>query len=123
MTHSLFVLASALCVAACGRGEDTVALKPASAAACEPSAYFLELPTNGGFVLNSEMRDSTSLIPWLTHVLPRRDSAGRIVNVRAAASRTQDLRWLIPAIQRAGGSAYSADSACHISIPALVPSL
>jgi hypothetical protein len=105
---------------ACGRAE-SASLREPDSQSCTADAYLLALPASGGFVLNSELRDSAALSGWLRNVLPRRTGTGRNVNVVAAQSRQRELDWLVPAIRRAGGEAFALDRACRIAIPNLTP--
>jgi hypothetical protein len=106
--------------ASCGRN-DVAVLRPPAATSCVPDAYFLSLPNEGGFVLNSQKRDSAGLTRWLRDVLPRRTGTGRIVNVQPGVGRSHDLRWLVAAIGDAGAAAFEFDPACRLQIPSASP--
>ena len=101
---------------ACARG-DAATLRPPSASACVRDLYLLELPSGGGFRLNREVRDSAGVARWLRDILPRRSGTGQTVHVRVEGGREAELRWLVPAITQAGGTAYEYDPSCRIEIP------
>jgi pyruvate dehydrogenase complex dehydrogenase (E1) component len=54
---------------------------------------------------------------WINEVLAKRDTGGKVVNIRADSSRGHDVSWLVPAIEDVGGRAYQFDSSCKIEIP------
>jgi hypothetical protein len=56
--------------------------------------------------------DSIRLARWFEVQLSHRIPAQRIVMVRLDSTRRGDLRWLVPAIERAGAGAYEPDSTC-----------
>lgn len=107
-----------LLIAGCRAPEQRAELLPADKKSCATDAYFLELPSAGGYVLNSEQRDSAGVMRWIHEVLPKRSGTGRFVNVRVDSSRAGALTWLVPSIKGAGGEAYQGDPACRIEIPA-----
>ena len=113
---SCLVVIMVLVLASCHADEHERRLLPASAESCRPEAYLLELPPGRDFVLNGELRDSVGVMRWIRDVLPRRDSTGRFVNVRADVGRDRDLKWLVPAIRDAGGRAFRSDSSCHVEV-------
>jgi hypothetical protein len=104
-------------VASCSRNDHPL-LRQRNALACKPDAYLLKMPATGGFVLNTEPRDSVGIARWLRDVLPHRTGSGRYVNIEAGSDRSADLRWLVPEIERAGGEAYEFDPTCRIEISA-----
>jgi hypothetical protein len=65
---------------------------------------------DGRFRLNFAALDSGALTRALPVILgPRAD---KTVMVHVDAARSADLRWVVRAIERAGGVAYALDSAC-----------
>ena len=108
--------AAVILLAACQRTERRAELLPPNAAACQPNAYFVELPPGHEFRLNGNTHDSTQTMRWVREVLARRDSSGKYVNVRADSSRSRDLHWLVIEMQKAGARAYQFDSSCHVMI-------
>jgi hypothetical protein len=117
MRYRTLVVVSLLAIG-CHKGDSRSVLLPASAVACTPETYLLDLPPEGGFILNAERRDSAGVARWASDVLPQRSAAGRRVIVRTDSARQADLKWLVPAIQTAGGEAYEYDPACQLQIPA-----
>lgn len=90
-------------------------LRRNAARVCRPSVdypYMLELPASGGYRLNATPFDSTTLAEWFQTYLPDAPPERQIVFVRADSSRTSELRWLVPAIERTGAGAYEPDSTC-----------
>jgi hypothetical protein len=65
---------------------------------------------DGRFRLNFAVLDSGALTRTLPVILGPR--AEKTVMVRVDANRSADLRWIVQAIERAGGVAYGLDSAC-----------
>lgn len=88
------------------------ALLPADARACRPGVYLLELPREGGFILNHDPRDSTRISTWIQDALAKRDTALRIVFVRVDSNRQAELRWLVPAIRSVDARPYAEDGSC-----------
>jgi len=109
--------------AACAKSENSSAsqhdavpsLRRDAATVCRPSiggVLVLELPPEKGFRLNTEPFDSTRLVRWFDTQLARRVPDQRMVFIRLDSTRRDELRWLVPAIERAGGGAYEPDSRC-----------
>jgi hypothetical protein len=109
-------------VLGCGESSDGApVLATGAAAVCDPQRpIVLDLPRDGGFILNSEPLDSLGLASWFRAGLPitprgaSTSAAGspRVVMVRAAEGREGQLRWIVPAIHASGGSAFAFDSLC-----------
>ena len=97
------------------RERSASALLPVDATACSFETQFLEVPQSGGFIVNTEVRDSAGVARWLAEVLPRREK--RLVQVRLDESRRSELAWLVPAIASAGGKAYTFDPSCRLELP------
>jgi hypothetical protein len=112
----ILALPATLAIAYLVSCNDRGLLRQRNALACRPDAYLLRLPATGGFVLNTEPRDSVGIARWLRDVLPHRTGSGRYVNIEAGSDRGADLRWLVPAIALAGGEAYEFDPTCRIEI-------
>ena len=124
-------LVCVISLAGCGErapsGERTELAEPSLrrnvAAICKPSVaypFLLDLPAGGGYELNMTPYDSTRLAHWFDVQLAHRIPEQRIVMVRLDSTRRVELRWLIPAIERAGAGAYEADPTCTppIRVPA-----
>lgn len=65
---------------------------------------------DGRFRLGFAVLDSGSLVRTLPVILAPRSE--KTVMVRLDSGRDTDLRWIVQAIERAGGVAYAPDSAC-----------
>ena len=99
-------------------------LRTDAAARCDPKRaypFLLELPSTGGFVLNTRPLDSARLSRWFRVQLPQRAPEGRMIFVRFDSNRMRELRWLVPAIEAAGGGAYVPDSTCMRQIASRAP--
>ena len=66
--------------------------------------------SDGRFRLNFALLDSSALIRTLPVILAPRSE--KTVMVRLDSAPNADLRWIVQAIERAGGAAYALDSAC-----------
>lgn len=106
------VISGILWCAACHKADRQDILLHADAAACKPGVYLLEIPREGGFLLNDDRRDSARVSRWIHDALVDRDTALRIVFIRADSSRRDELRWLVPAIRSVGARAYAEDGSC-----------
>jgi hypothetical protein len=95
-------------------------LRTVAASQCDPNLLplVLEVPRRGGFVLNTAPFDSAGLSTWFREKLPGHVAQGRLVFVQLDSSRVDELRWLVPAIEAAGGGAYVPDATCAWSIRA-----
>ena len=85
------------------------------AAICKPAVshpVLLDLPARGGYKLNMVPFDSIGLRRWFDIQLAHWSREERIVMVRLDSTRRDELRWIVPAIEQAGGGAYQADSTC-----------
>lgn len=121
-TYSVFAIGLAIVLLSCrqdaapqGGGVAAPRLRTDAATVCNPRHQLplvLELPAGGGFWLNKQAFDSAGLARWFQDGLAQRDPVQRLVFVRADSLRAGELRWLIPAIEAAGGGAYRPDSAC-----------
>lgn len=101
---------------------DRPTLRGNVAAVCAPGdPLLLDVPKTGGYALNTLPLDSTRLAHWFEVQLARRVPAQRIVMVRVDSARRDELRWIIPAIERAGGGAYQPDSTCAPKISIRTP--
>src|SRR5947209_6256241 len=96
----------------CQTADRNDALLHADARDCKPGVYLLELPREGGFILNHDPRDSARVSRWIQDALVHRDSGLRVVFVRVDSTRRDNLRWLVPAIRSVGGRAYAEDGSC-----------
>lgn len=65
---------------------------------------------DGRFRFNFAVLDSGALIRTLPVILAPRSE--KTVMVRLDSARDTDVRWIVQAIERAGGVAYSPDNAC-----------
>jgi hypothetical protein len=121
--HKIVSFATVAALSACGertapqKGQAMAApvLRRNVAAICEPAVaypFLLDLPARGGFKLNMVPFDSIQLTRWFEVQLAKRIPAQRVVMVRLDSTRRNELRWLIPAIERAGAGAYQPDSTC-----------
>ena len=121
--HPALCGAALFALAGCAKSEDSASSRQAvvptlrrdAAAVCRPGiglALVLELGPDNGYRLNTESFDSTRLVRWFDAQLARRNTGQRMVFVRVDSARRDELRWLIPAIERAGGGAYEPDSRC-----------
>jgi len=103
---------------ACGpRAEETVILQRPDTSLCHQTPLFVEVKAGGGYALNSAPMDSAALGAWLQTTLPQRRQGERAVFVGVDSGRgTDDLRWIVAGIERAGGRAYAAVPVCVYTI-------
>ncbi len=86
-------------------------LRDHAAAVCfgDPAAV-VSVRADGRYALDFGVFDSAQLVRALNELLPPRPD--KVVMVRTGSGRDGALRWIIPAIARAGGAAYQFDEAC-----------
>jgi len=86
-------------------------LRKSTASVCRAGqSLVVSEQANGQLRLNFAVLDSGALTKTLPVILGPR--AEKTVMVHVDASRGADIRWIVQAIERAGGVAYALDSAC-----------
>ncbi len=113
-----FPLVSALCVLAtvvvqgCSpAASPRVQLRTGAAEVCTTRpGLVLSARADGRYALDFSVYDSAQLVTALGNVVPPRPD--RVVMVRVDTDRAKALRWIVPAIERNGGTAYQFDQAC-----------
>src|SRR5512140_355511 len=113
MKRTLFGLVSvllSLASASCTDNQPSLLRKDAASVCRAGQSLLVSEQGDGRFRLNFAALDSGALISTLPVILgPRAD---KTVMVHVDAARGSDLRWVVRAIELAGGVAYALDSAC-----------
>lgn len=107
----LIVIAAVLAQGCSTEHSQPAPLRDHAAAVCKGSpGLVVSVRADGRYGLNSGVLDSAQLVQALHDLVPPRPD--KLVMVRADAGPEAALRWVVPAIAHAGGTAYEFDQAC-----------
>ncbi len=108
----MVILIAAITVQGCStEHSQPVRLRDHAAAVCHGNpGLVVSVRADGRYALNFGVFDSTQLVQALNNIVPPRPD--KLVMVQTASGRETALRWIVPAIDQAGGTAYKFDQAC-----------